>query len=98
MRKDFTNNKGKMCGYWIDGIYRKRVNSQKHRLRVMDAYGIDKAIVEELKLLKTHSVRIQEEDTGKILDVSFDFFCQMGIERDLDGVQVFLPVRYFNVS
>lgn len=96
MRKNFFNNKNKLCGWWVDGVYRKRVNSQKHRLKVADAYGIDKCIIEELKTLKTVKIRVLEEDKGVVLDVDFDFFIEKGFERNLDTPQVFLPVRYFN--
>lgn len=93
----FFNNHNKLCGWWVDGVYRKVVNSEKHRLRVMNAYGIDKVIVDELTKLHTTEIRIKEEDTGVIWKVDFQHFVDTGVERNLDTPQVFLPVRYFQM-
>lgn len=84
-----------MCGYWIDGIYRKVVDSQKHRLKVMNAYGIDKDILTELTALGTTEIRIRESDTGTVYYIPFEQFMKLGVERNLDTLQVFLPVHYF---
>lgn len=95
MRKDFFNNKGRLCGYWIDGIYRKNVDSTKHKLRVMNAYGIDTGIIEELKALGTKEIRIRELDTGLVHFIPFDQFVALGVLRNLETPQTFLPVHYF---
>lgn len=95
MTKNFFNKKGKLCGWLSTGIYRKRVDSTKHRLRVMNAYGIDKAIVDELKTLECKEIRICETDTGTVFKIGFDKFCAFGVSRTLDGEQIFLPIHYF---
>ena len=99
MEKTFKNNKGKICGYFMnDNIYRKKVDSTKHKLRVADAYGIDCNIVEELKTLGCTEVRILETDTNLILSIPFDEFVEKGFDRNLDGQQKFLPTKYFKIE
>jgi len=95
MRHDFFNNKRQLCGYWTDGIYRKKVVSTKHKLRVMNAYGIEKTIIEQLIDMKTTEIRIMETDTKTILSIPFDQFVALGVERNLETPQIFLPVHYF---
>ncbi|MBX4188185.1 MAG: hypothetical protein KW793_03575, partial [Candidatus Doudnabacteria bacterium] len=82
-------------GTWKDGIYRKRVDSRKHRLRVMDAYGIDAEIVRQLVGIGTKEIRILETDKNIVLSVSFAEFMAKGVSLVLDGEQIFLPVKYF---
>lgn len=99
MSKIFKNNKGKVCGYLIDDkIYRKKVDSVKHKLRVANAYGIDRNIVTELRELGCIEIRILETDTKKILSCSFDDFDSISFCRDLDGEQLFLPMNYWDIS
>lgn len=99
MEKIYKNNKGKICGYLMnDGIYRKKVDSKKHKLRVMDAYGVDLDIVNELKNAGCTEIRILEIDTSIILSISFLEFVEKGVTRNLDGEQVLLPVKYFKTE
>ena len=95
-RKDFFNKKGQLAGYLINGIYRKRVDSTKHKLKVMEAYGVDLDIINALKELGTTEIRVLETDTDTILSVNFEEFRTIGVIRNLDGLQVFLPTKYWS--
>ncbi len=93
---EFKNQEGKICGWWKDGIYRKKVDSQKHKLKIMDAYGIDETIICEIEALGTKEIRIMEVDTGKILSTSFETFKEHSVTRNFQTFQRFLSVKYFN--
>lgn len=88
-----------MCG-WIgqDNVYRKVVDSRKHKLRLMDAYGIDEDIVQELQSKGVPAIRIKEDDTGNVLEVSMATFMEHSVVRQFDGWQRFLSVKYFTVT
>ena len=87
-----------MVGYLKDFIYRKQVDSTIHRMKIFDAYGIDKKIVGQLKDLKCTEIRILEKDTGIVYSTSFQNFLDKGIEKNFDGMQIFLPIKHFTVS
>lgn len=95
MIKEFFNNNGKLAGTLKDGIYRKKVDSVKHKMRMFNAYGIDKKIMLQLKELGCEEIRIKEVDTERVLSARMDDFLNNGIERSFDGDQVFLPVKFF---
>ena len=98
-QKEFFNGNGKLAGWLKDGIYRKKVNSKLHKMRMFGgAYGIDKNIVEELIKLNCQEIRIMEKDTKHILATSFESFLKIGIERNFDDIQIFLPVKFFGLE
>lgn len=97
MRKDYFNEKGVLCGYLIDGIYRKHVKRSKHLLRVMEAWGVDKVIISDLEALKTQSIRIKDDESGIIYAVTLERFIELGVERDFGELQVFLPLKYWEI-
>lgn len=84
-----------MCGYLRNGIYRKHVNKSKHLFKAMDAWGIDKAIVDDLKILGCKTIRIKEHDENVIYTVEFSTFCELGVERTFQDTQIFLPLGYW---
>lgn len=79
-----------------DKIYRKKVDSKIHKLRLMDAYGIDEEIIEELKKAKCNSIRILETDTNTVLSIPFPVFMKNSVKRKFDGTQFFVSVKFFN--
>ena len=75
------------------GTFRKQVNSTKHKLRVINGYGIDKDVVTRLAELECHEIRIKERDTERIYTISFDDFVRGAVERNLGhSPQLFIPV------
>lgn len=99
MQKEFTNKKGQVCG-WIgeDGNYRKNVDSRKHKLRIMDAYGIDEDIVQELIKEGVKEIRIRETDTGVILSTSMENYMEHSVTRNFESLQRFLSKKYFETN
>lgn len=94
----YTNSKGKIVGNEKDGIYRRRAKSSKHLLRVMDAWGIDKSILENLTERGATEIRILDEDKNEVYSVTVAKFNELGVERDFEGPQVFLPRKYWEVT
>ena len=94
----FFNDKGQICGYILqDGIYRKKVNSKKHRMRLLDGYGIDERIVKKIKDL-VPEIRILETDTNNIYSISMSDFLEHSVVRNFEGEQRFCSVKYFTLS
>lgn len=91
----FQNSKNQTVGYLKNRVYRRRADSRIHKLRVMDAYGLDDKIFRELDKLGCKEIRILEVDTNRVLSVDFIEFKKLCIYREFDGKQVFLPVKYF---
>lgn len=95
----FTNHKGQPVGELLDGVYRKVVNREKHLMRIFNGYGIDSSILERIIEEGCREIRVKETDTGNILSTTPESFMENGVGRDFgDGSQVFLPLKYFEVS
>lgn len=97
--KEFKHN-GKKYGYLdLDtGIFRKVVNSRKHKMKMFDAYGIESNVVEQLDALGTKEIRIKEDDTGRVLHASYATFKEKGFEKNFQTPQVFLQLKHFSES
>lgn len=97
--KVFYNNKGKVCGWLKDGVYRKEVDSRKHKMKIYNGYGISQDIVHELWQLKCEKIRIKETDTGKVWETSFNTFIgEHSKLANFDGEQRFLPMNHWTLS
>lgn len=92
--KQYKNNKGLFCG-WLsnDGIYRKDVDSKKHKMKIMDAYAIDKRIVDDIRA-DCMEIRIREDGTN-ILSISMADFLEHAVVRNFDSEQYFVSIKYF---
>lgn len=85
----------KKVGEMHDSIYRKKVQSTVHLLRVMDAWGIDKKIVDELAVDGCKEIRIFDTMTAMVYAISYEDFVAKGVERNFSNKQIFLPRKYF---
>lgn len=94
--KQYKNNRGQFCG-WLseDKIYRKEVDSRKHKMNIMDGYGIDKRIVDDLRNDLCTEIRIKETDLHRILHISMEDFLEHSVLRNFDGEQLFVSLKYF---
>lgn len=93
--KIHKNYKGQICGRLSDDlIYRKEVDSKKHKLHIMDAYGIDKSIVDDLRNDGCTEIRIRENGT-RVLCISMEDFTEKSVLRNFDTPQLFVSVKYF---
>lgn len=95
----FKNNKSEVIGEFREGVYRKIVDSEKHKMKVYDGYGIDEDIIDQLKAGEEEckEVRLKEKDTGSVYSVDFATFFDKGIRKTFEGqtAQVFLPLKYW---
>lgn len=82
-----------------NGIYRKKVQKSKHLLYKHQAWGIDRAIVEELINRDCTEVRILDTENDIVYKIGFDKFRAYALEDDFGfGVQKFLPLHYWETG
>jgi len=77
-------------------IFYKAVSTHSKFL-VLNAYGIEKCVVEELKIKNCKLIRIEEINTGNIFEIDFDKFIEKAILRTFGNSteQYYLPLKYF---
>jgi len=63
-----------------EGVFRKKVDSTKHLLKVSDSYGIEDVIYQDLltKMQDTDEIRFWEVDTDKILTAQISMWKDHG--------------------
>jgi len=78
--------------YWIeDGVLKKKVKRSKHFFRVANAWGVDRATLEEAMVKGVECVELYDEETGDTYSASVDDFLRWGWVLDLGyGSQIFL--------
>lgn len=95
----FRNQKRQITGKLVDNVFKKIVDSKKHKMKTMDAYAIDEVHVTKLNEHKCTEIRIKEEDTGKVYKVDMLTFLTKGFTQDHGhGQQRFLPMKYWELS
>ena len=95
----FTNAKGQTIGLLHeDNIYRSKRKGSKHILRIMDAWGIDKAVYDSLLKQGCTELRIKDEEDNKVYSVSMNIFDKFSVTRDFDGEQMFLSRKFWTVK
>ncbi len=95
MEKEFIINGKRVGTLFADGIYRKEVDSKKHRMKIYDGYGIEEDIIQELREKGCVEIRIRETDTGRLLKTPFSEWLEHGIVADHQSIQRFLPLKHF---
>ncbi len=93
--KDYSHNRKFFGRLGDDRIFRKVVNSRKHKMKLLDGYGIEEFVVGDLLDNKCREIRIKEEDTGTILSVPMEDFMKHSVVRNYQTEQRFLSVKYF---
>jgi hypothetical protein len=92
----FTNQKGKRIGTVSGDTYSKKVKKSKHLLRILNAWGIDKEVVDHLARSGVTKVLIHESEEKIDYFVPLSEFIEKGILRDFGhSPQVFLPITSF---
>lgn len=95
----FKNKKGKIIGnLGEDKAYRSRREGSRHILRLMDAWGIDKAVVDTLEHEECTQVRILDEEDGVVYSTSLENFTAHSVQRDFDTPQLFMSRKYWEVT
>jgi hypothetical protein len=99
-KKYYNLKNKKLCGYYSysDKTYRKKVVREKHLMRMFNGYGIDRDIIIDLKRQGCDNIRIMEIDTGQIYEVPFEKFIKNGIEKDFEGIQIFIPAKFWTIE
>lgn len=92
---------GKVIGLWDteSKTFEKKVKGSKHLMVVLDAWGIDKGILERIHA-KSGTLVINDTETGETYTAHSDLYKEKGIERTFGnhGTQIFLPRQYFAKS
>ena len=92
----FTNQKGKMIGKVLGDTYTKKVKKSKHLMIILNAWGIDKSVVDNLVKSGVTKVLIHETEEKIDYFVPLSEFIEKGIERDYGhSPQVFLSLHHF---
>jgi len=96
----FKNKENKTVGEIRGKEYRSLRVGSKHKMRIYGgSWGIDKSILDSLVSKKCESIRIADSETKEIFSVTVEKFAEKGIKADYGhGEQVFLPVKYFEVT
>lgn len=93
--QNYYNKKLQKIGWYDRKKFRKVVSKDKHLLRVMDAWGIEAYVVNDLKRKKCEQIRIKETVDNLVYIVDFKEFVEKGVTRNFGSEQVFLPRKYF---
>lgn len=80
-------------------IFSKHVSERKHHYRVLDAWGFDAGVVEQLARVGVQRIVVLVDDIGQKEECTFDTLLQHGIRLDLGhGEQIVLPRHFFTAS
>jgi hypothetical protein len=102
--KDIIINSGgynrKIGTLYKTNVFKKQVDSQKHKFRVLNAYGIDSAFLTKM-LIKNPKIIVEEVDTGDIYSTDAKTFKEKGqyyhfkdkVDHD---TQLFLPLEQWH--
>ncbi|AEM73572.1 hypothetical protein [Caldicellulosiruptor acetigenus] len=86
------------AGYYNSStkVFYKAVSTHS-KLLVLNAYGIEKCVVEELKKRGCELIRIKEVNTGNVFEIDFEKFVEKAILRTFGNSteQYYLPLKYF---
>ena len=94
MEKEYIVN-GKKYGWIIDSVFKKRVNSRKHKMRMLDSYGFEESLVKDLDSMGITEIRIKEDDTGNVFSVPYELFKEKRFLKNFQTPQYFLQMKYF---
>jgi hypothetical protein len=83
----------------LDKVFFKKVMTYQ-KLRVLNAYGIDKDNINKLQPLDCKIIKIYEADTGTIYSMSFAEFQEKAVLRKIGkfGPRYYLPLEYWQAA
>ena len=96
----YKNKYGQPIGWLKEGVFRKKVKQSKHLFLIMDAWGIDKAVVTSLGNNSCEQIRIKCTETDTIYSISFADFMDNHVERQFGNAdpQCFVSRKFFSTT
>lgn len=86
-------HEGKLIGTLTEGIYRKKVKGSKHTLKILNAWGIEKEVIDKIDCTE---IRIKDIETDTVYSLPFQSFKEHAIEKNFGSPQLFVPKKYWN--
>lgn len=96
-----VNGTEKFVGLLEGGVLYVKRSRKKHFYRKLNAYAMDKHLVEEvLPALECKKVQISETDTGRVYVADLETIRRKGLPNNYQGhgAQLFLPLRYWKLE
>lgn len=92
-----VDGKEKFVGMLEGGTLDIQRNRTKHYYRKLNAYGMDKALLNHLETLECNEIRLTEKETGHVYTVDLAIFLKKALPNHYQGhgAQLFLPLRYW---
>lgn len=91
----YRNSNNKVIGEERGDTYFSNRKGSKHLMRIMDAWGIDKNVLDSIKATR---ISITDTETKKTYSISKDEFIAHGVKRNFGfGEQVFTSRKFFTV-
>ena len=78
-RQHYYNSTQQPIGNLHEGIFRKKVKSSKHLMKIYDAWAIEEEIVQEIRFAGCEEIRLLDTDTGTIYSTTFQNFLEKEI-------------------
>jgi hypothetical protein len=97
MNVRYKNSEGKIFGTTLQNTFWKNVKKSKHLFRKLNAWAIDKGIVDDLINNGIQTIVIHEDEENINYEISVKDFVEKGIEGEFPecGKQIFLPLENF---
>ena len=92
------NYQGKMVGNLHEGVFRKVVDSRKHKMKILKAYGIQKVIFDDLKKNGCDQIQVHEADNNFTHCSTIEDWENAIVQNFGDGLQIFLPIKNWSLS
>ena len=90
----------KFIGMLEGGTLDIQRSNKKHFYRKLNAYGMDKSLLNHLEELECTEIRLHEKETDDYYTVDLTVFLKKGLPNHYQGhgAQLFLPLRYWTKS
>lgn len=98
--KTYKSTQDKIVGQLGDDkIYRSKRKSSKHLLNIMDAWGVDKEIFDDLQASGCESLRVLDQDDMVVYSISRSAFEEHNVERDFGhSPQLFVSRKHWEAK
>lgn len=94
----YRNDKGLICGKLVGNRYLKLVRESQHLFKMMDAWAIDTAIIDDIKKKGVDEIHVLDSEHKKMYRAPMQAFDEHGVTRNFGTEQRFLSRKYFTVE